>query len=1050
MMRTPLLAGLICALTLPAAAEHRQSTTTIGYCCKTTTSLTPCTFAKPGMEDFSLTGHSPRIDAVWIGQPSYNFGRNTAVGPLIRTAEAKTDPDLATALKEYIQELLGYKKPAKKAAPKDVAITAPSGFGDGGASDVIAAKTGDLSGFLEQRSTWGTGTAKDVTAPLAAGAPAKLPVTAATPATAKAPAPIVHEAEARPLLEVNEPARADIDKAMAALLKERATWGTSPNMAKAASSTTESSGGGVSNLTTAVTGKLSDFLALRSTWGTGTAKKVAAPLAAGATAKFPKAEARAAKTTAPDPIVHEAEARPLPQVNEPARADIDKAMAALLKERATWGTSPTTAIAAPSGSSSAGEISAVGTGDLAALLKQRESWGTGSNAAPTASAQANAPTNLTLLLGAASLGDYLSTRDSWGKGPAAKAVAAPLAAGAPKSIALSSKGLSKAGPTSTTIVHPFVASQPPKLQQVSQADLVRARNSLFKERDSWGTKPSLSGFKAASNLADYLKRRDRWGTGPKAKVVRAPLANGARKKLRLAKSKVPASDSKPPIVHNFASRPLPVVGAIAPEKIKSALAGLFTERDSWGTEPVESAPRFAGDLKRYFSRREAWGTGPKAKVVKAPLANGAPRKLRLAKSRVSVGKAKPPIVHELVATPLPVVAAISPDKISGALNDLLSERQGWGTEPHYTEPIVAGDLQAYFARRDRWGTGPKAKVVRAPLAKGARKKLRLAKSKVPAGNANPPIVHNFASTPLPVVGAIAPEKIKSALAGLFTEREGWGTAPKISGAVFAGDLKRYFARRDGWGKGPKAKTVRAPRANGAPRRLRLAKARPAVGTGKPPIVHEAEDRPLPQLTAVPQNDVTSALKALFAERSSWGSAPTLATASPASAATAAPTTANSTLETYLAGRDAWNSPGSAASEKKVAAVANTATVTDADRGRCSGDLAKLASQRKILFENASSNLDAASNTVLDKIVETIGGCGQMKVSIEGHTDSKGSAGFNERLSQARANSVLEYLAKAGIDRSRLTAKGYGESKPIASNKTRKSRALNRRIEFKIK
>jgi len=72
-----------------------------------------------------------------------------------------------------------------------------------------------------------------------------------------------------------------------------------------------------------------------------------------------------------------------------------------------------------------------------------------------------------------------------------------------------------------------------------------------------------------------------------------------------------------------------------------------------------------------------------------------------------------------------------------------------------------------------------------------------------------------------------------------------------------------------------------------------------------------------------------------------------------------------------------------------------------------------------------------------------------KIRIEGHTDERGNDAFNLDLSQRRANSVLSFLTENGLEAGRLEAKGYGEVKPIASNKTRKGRAQNRRVEFII-
>jgi outer membrane protein OmpA-like peptidoglycan-associated protein len=72
-----------------------------------------------------------------------------------------------------------------------------------------------------------------------------------------------------------------------------------------------------------------------------------------------------------------------------------------------------------------------------------------------------------------------------------------------------------------------------------------------------------------------------------------------------------------------------------------------------------------------------------------------------------------------------------------------------------------------------------------------------------------------------------------------------------------------------------------------------------------------------------------------------------------------------------------------------------------------------------------------------------------KLRIEGHTDRSGNAAKNQPLSQARAEAVRRYLIDAGIDGARLEAVGFGSSRPVASNATKKGRALNRRSEFII-
>jgi OOP family OmpA-OmpF porin len=69
------------------------------------------------------------------------------------------------------------------------------------------------------------------------------------------------------------------------------------------------------------------------------------------------------------------------------------------------------------------------------------------------------------------------------------------------------------------------------------------------------------------------------------------------------------------------------------------------------------------------------------------------------------------------------------------------------------------------------------------------------------------------------------------------------------------------------------------------------------------------------------------------------------------------------------------------------------------------------------------------------------------VEVAGHTDSKGSEEYNQGLSERRANAVKDYLNSKGVRASRLTARGYGESRPVASNDTDEGRAENRRVEL---
>lgn len=103
----------------------------------------------------------------------------------------------------------------------------------------------------------------------------------------------------------------------------------------------------------------------------------------------------------------------------------------------------------------------------------------------------------------------------------------------------------------------------------------------------------------------------------------------------------------------------------------------------------------------------------------------------------------------------------------------------------------------------------------------------------------------------------------------------------------------------------------------------------------------------------------------------------------------------------------------------------------------------------ILYDFAKSTLRDVSKVELDKLAVILNEHTAIRIEISSHSDSKGSDVYNQKLSQARAKSIVDYLILKGIAKDRLVAIGYGESKPIATNKTEEGRQLNRRTEFKV-
>jgi len=109
-------------------------------------------------------------------------------------------------------------------------------------------------------------------------------------------------------------------------------------------------------------------------------------------------------------------------------------------------------------------------------------------------------------------------------------------------------------------------------------------------------------------------------------------------------------------------------------------------------------------------------------------------------------------------------------------------------------------------------------------------------------------------------------------------------------------------------------------------------------------------------------------------------------------------------------------------------------------------ITKIAS--KIFFETGSDKLKTSSKVSLDDLADILKQYPEAKLSIEGHTDDVGDDKMNLDLSQKRCESVKNYLVSKGIAAERLTAQGFGETKPIADNKTSDGRAKNRRVELK--
>lgn len=156
----------------------------------------------------------------------------------------------------------------------------------------------------------------------------------------------------------------------------------------------------------------------------------------------------------------------------------------------------------------------------------------------------------------------------------------------------------------------------------------------------------------------------------------------------------------------------------------------------------------------------------------------------------------------------------------------------------------------------------------------------------------------------------------------------------------------------------------------------------------------------------------------------------------------------------------------AAAETKVVEVPTGLTDTDGDGvvdsadkcpatpagSRVDGDgcpFDKVINLKGVTFEFNKTRLRPDAQTILDWATNILKKYPDMKVEVAGHTDSVGGDSYNQKLSEGRAQAVMQYFTEHGVPADQLTAKGYGETNPIADNKTADGRELNRRVELRI-
>jgi len=114
-----------------------------------------------------------------------------------------------------------------------------------------------------------------------------------------------------------------------------------------------------------------------------------------------------------------------------------------------------------------------------------------------------------------------------------------------------------------------------------------------------------------------------------------------------------------------------------------------------------------------------------------------------------------------------------------------------------------------------------------------------------------------------------------------------------------------------------------------------------------------------------------------------------------------------------------------------------------------GDELVLRMPEGITFGYDRADIQPQFRATLDQVARTLDEFESTAIDVYGHTDSRGSDGYNQGLSERRAQSVADYLVARGVQRERLATRGFGESQPIADNNTDAGRAANRRVEMRI-
>ena len=157
-----------------------------------------------------------------------------------------------------------------------------------------------------------------------------------------------------------------------------------------------------------------------------------------------------------------------------------------------------------------------------------------------------------------------------------------------------------------------------------------------------------------------------------------------------------------------------------------------------------------------------------------------------------------------------------------------------------------------------------------------------------------------------------------------------------------------------------------------------------------------------------------------------------------------------TLFTKSAGKDVWIVLNDFGGSKKGNYQLNILEIEGMKQDITANEMLEAINKNgsialQINFETGKSAIKPESQTIVDQIAAMLLADASLKVSIEGHTDNTGTALANKTLSENRAKSVVQALVAKGIDKTRLSSKGWGQEKPVADNTTEEGKASNRRV-----